>query len=106
MMYDTITIGTNIRKLRKLFNFTQEDLCNKLGKGRNTLSSWENGKLSTMSLADLVTLCNIFHCDINVICQPLDLTFIEKRKKAIELRENDLTVAVNKFKEALNDIWN
>lgn len=105
MIYNTIAIGTNIRKLRKLNNFTQKDLCNKLDKGRNTLSAWENGNLSTMSLNDLVTLCNIFQCDINEICQPLDLSFIEKRKKAIALRENDLAVAVNKFKEALNDIW-
>lgn len=106
MIYNTIAIGTNIRKLRKLNNFTQKDLCNKLDKGRNTLSAWENGNLSTMSLNDLVALCNIFQCDINVICQPLDLTFIEKRKKAIALREQNLARAVNEFKEALNDIWN
>ena len=41
---DNVTIGQRIKNLRKNISMSQEELGQRLGVGKSTVSEWENGK--------------------------------------------------------------
>ena len=52
-------VGNNIESLRKQMGFSQQELADKVGKPRPSVSNWENAK-SEPSSTDLVALAKIF----------------------------------------------
>lgn len=58
--------GDNLKNLRKKKNFSQEDLAEKLGVSRQSVSKWECGE-SYPEMNNLLALCDLFHCKINTL---------------------------------------
>ncbi len=56
--------GENLKSLRKLKKISQEQLADKIGVTRQSVSKWECGE-SYPSMENLLLLCNIFHCKMN-----------------------------------------
>lgn len=56
--------GENLKSLRKLKKISQEELAEKMGVTRQSVSKWECGE-SYPSMDNLLLLCNIFHCKMN-----------------------------------------
>ncbi len=62
-----MTLGKNIRILRKKSGFSQEDVAQRLGyKSYTTIQKWESG-VSEPSFAILTELANIFHVDMDTL---------------------------------------
>lgn len=56
--------GDNLRNLRKLKKLSQEDLSEKVGVSRQSISKWENGE-AYPEMNNILILCKIFNCEIN-----------------------------------------
>lgn len=56
--------GDNLRNLRKSKNLSQEDLSEKVGVSRQSVSKWENSE-AYPEMSNLLILCKIFNCRIN-----------------------------------------
>ena len=54
----------NIQNLRKSKNLSQEELAEKVGVSRQSISKWECGE-SYPSWNNIPTLCSVFHCNID-----------------------------------------
>ncbi|WP_186441750.1 helix-turn-helix domain-containing protein, partial [Desulfamplus magnetovallimortis] len=68
---ENIQIGKNIKKLRKKWGMTQEDLAEKLGyKSSGAICTIEKGTRG-ISRTQLFKLCDIFKVDIMEITQPV-----------------------------------
>ena len=82
MEYNFKETGKRIRELRKNKGWNQDDLAEKLGISRNTLSAVENGKEEKFTLDILLSCCELFQCDIGYLlgeyeeCKRLDVQFI------------------------------
>ena len=65
-MEETMLIGKNIRELRIKTGYSQEQLSQKLGVTRQTLSNWESGKTvpNAMQLNEIATL---FQTDMDAL---------------------------------------
>lgn len=113
MIYDNTNIGKNVRFFRKRMGLRQDDLCRKLSVGRNTLSNWENGKISTLSLDQLVELCNVFNCTISDLLVANNASELDhlrdslyERERYLRYKEQRLKEKVAELKEVLDDFWN
>ena len=56
--------GDNLKKIRKLKKLSQEDLAEKVGVSRQSVSKWETGD-AYPEMNNILELCKIFHCKIN-----------------------------------------
>lgn len=56
--------GDNLRKLRKLKKISQEELADKVGVSRQSVSKWETGE-AYPEMNNILILCKIFRCNIN-----------------------------------------
>ena len=72
--------GENLQKLRKEQGISQEQLAEKLGVTRQSVSKWESGS-SYPEMDKIVALCNLFHCDLDVLINK-DVTEERQRKDA------------------------
>ena len=57
-------IGRNIQMLRKQRKITQEELAERMGISRQTVSKWESGEMIP-ELAKLIELCELFSCKLD-----------------------------------------
>lgn len=62
----SVPIGRRIADIRLAHNYTQEELADCLGVSPKHISSVECGK-SNLSLKNLITFCNIFHCSLDYV---------------------------------------
>lgn len=69
--------GENLYNLRKKGKMSQENLAEKVGVSRQSVSKWENGE-AYPEMDNIMKLCDIFHCKINnLVHEDLsDLRFI------------------------------
>lgn len=56
--------GDNLRNLRKSKRLSQEDLSEKVGVSRQSVSKWESG-IAYPEMTNILILCKIFGCKIN-----------------------------------------
>ena len=56
--------GDNLRNLRKSKKLSQEDLSEKVGVSRQSVSKWESG-IAYPEMTNILILCKIFGCKIN-----------------------------------------
>ncbi|MDV5116165.1 helix-turn-helix transcriptional regulator [Clostridium perfringens] len=78
---DWSTFSKNIKKYRKSQKLTQEDLANKLGISRSTLSYYEHGNIEP-NIFVLITLSKLMNCSIDSL---IGLSKKEKSKILLSL---------------------
>ncbi len=61
-----IVIGTNIRRMRRLKDFTQEDLAERLGLTRVSIVNIEAGR-QAIPIYQIPLLCEVLECSPNFL---------------------------------------
>ncbi|MBR3523444.1 MAG: helix-turn-helix domain-containing protein [Bacilli bacterium] len=61
-----MNFGDNLKSIRKAKKISQEELAEKLGVSRQSISKWETGE-NYPSMNNIICLCDIFHCKMNDI---------------------------------------
>ena len=79
-------VHEQIRKYRKQFGFSQEELADKIYVSRQTISNWENGK-SYPDIENLLILSTLFHISID------------------ELIKGDIGIMRKELDTHIMDIW-
>lgn len=82
--------GENLRNIRKAKKMSQENLAEKVGVSRQSVSKWECGE-AYPEMAHILKLCEIFHCKIN------DL--VHDNMCDIKSLDEDIKSKVTKLKE-------
>lgn len=63
---DFTGLGKNITEIREKRGLTQEELAEKIGVSRKTISNWENA-IKKPRLQDLLKLCDALSCDLDYL---------------------------------------
>ena len=112
MNNDEIKFAKRIKELRLSKDMTMEELGNKLGKTKSTISTWEKGARSP-KMGELEDIASFFNVSINYLLGLSDTdnkkTFEQTNKKLDELQkrvEKNLQKNPNhkEFKEVLEEI--
>ena len=82
--------GDNLRKLRKIKNISQEELADKVGVSRQSVSKWETGD-AYPEMNNILQLCKTFHCKINDLVND---SIID-----IDSLDDEIKMSVVKFKK-------
>lgn len=91
--------GLNLQKLRKEQGISQEQLAEKLGVTRQSVSKWESGA-SYPEMDKIVAICNMFHCDINILINK-DITEERQRKDASSVVKEIFSGITNYVKKTI-----
>ena len=75
--------GDNLRNLRKIKNFSQEKLAEKVWVSRQTISKWECGE-AYPEMDNILILCKIFNCKLNDLVHE-DLTDISSLGEDVKM---------------------
>lgn len=82
--------GDNLRSLRRARRISQEELAEKVGVSRQSVSKWECGD-AYPEMDNILKLCNIFHCKINNLVNEelvdLDSLDEEIKMKAVKFKK-------------------
>ena len=82
--------GDNLKQIRKSKNISQEDLAERLGVSRQSVSKWETGE-NYPSMFNIMCLCDIFKCKIN--------NLVHESMSDINSLDEEVKMSVVKFKE-------
>ncbi len=82
--------GENLKRLRKEKKLSQEELAEKVGVSRQSVSKWETGD-AYPEMNNILELCKIFHCHINELVNDSILD--------VESLDEDVMNCVVKFKK-------
>lgn len=101
-------IGAQISLLRKKFGLTQEDLANKLGFSKQTISNWETG-LKTPRMGAIQKIADLFNVSKSFIIEGIDEcqnSSIEKIYNQLELprQQKIYDFAENQLEEQKQEI--
>lgn len=80
-----VKFGDNLKKLRKMYKMSQENLAEKMNISRQSVSKWETGE-TYPEMNNILELCKIFHCQINELINnnTIDFkNFDEKTKSSV-----------------------
>ena len=80
-----MTIGNRIIALRKAQQFSQEDIANKIGVSRQSVSKWESEQ-SIPDLEKIITMSDIFEVTTDYILKGVEPVSISNRKTDIQNR--------------------
>jgi len=82
--------GENLYALRKEAKMSQENLAEKVGVSRQSVSKWENGE-AYPEMDNILKICKIFHCKINDLIhediQDIDSLDEEIKMKVVKLEK-------------------
>lgn len=82
--------GENLYALRKSTKMSQENLAEKVGVSRQSVSKWENGE-AYPEMDNILKICKIFHCKINDLIhddiQDIDSLDEEIKMKVVKLEK-------------------
>ena len=81
--------GDNLKRVRKMRKISQEDLADKLGVSRQSVSKWETGE-NYPSMTNIMCLCTIFKCNINEL--------VHEDMSDINSLDEEVKMSVVKFK--------
>lgn len=81
--------GENLQKLRKEKGISQEQLAEQLGVTRQSVSKWESGS-SYPEMDKLVTICQIFNCDLDSLINK-DISQEKNKQEATSVVKTVLT---------------
>ena len=82
--------GENLKQIRKSKNISQEDLAERLGVSRQSVSKWETGE-NYPSMFNIMCLCDIFKCKIN--------NLVHESMPEFNSLDEEIKMSVVKFKE-------
>lgn len=82
--------GDNLKQIRKSKKISQEELAEKLGVSRQSVSKWETGE-NFPSMQNIMCLCDIFKCKINDLVHE---DFVD-----IDSLDKEIKMSVVKFKK-------
>lgn len=82
--------GDNLKRVRKMRKISQEDLADKLGVSRQSVSKWETGE-NYPSMTNILCLCTIFKCQINEL--------VHEDMSDINSLDEEVKMSVVKFKQ-------
>ena len=85
-------IGTKIKQARISANLTQEDIAEKLGVSRQTISSWENGK-SYPDVTSLFTLSDVYNVTVDFLAKG-DKEMINHLKESSNVRKSNKQIVL------------
>lgn len=91
-------VSEKILQLRKAKGFTQEDLAEKLGVSRQSVSKWESGQ-SVPELEKLVALSGIFEVTTDYLLKPSELDELSIKTEMLEKQQEELARENRKRKE-------
>ena len=82
--------GDDLKQIRKSKKISQEDLADKLGVSRQSVSKWETGE-NYPSMQNIVCLCDIFKCKMNDLVHESfeDIDFMDKEIKMSVVKLNE-----------------
>lgn len=74
--------GDNLKRVRKMRKISQEELADKLGVSRQSVSKWETGE-NYPSMTNIMCLCTIFKCNINELVHEdmIDINSLDEEVK-------------------------
>ena len=82
--------GENLKEIRKIKKISQEELAEKLGVSRQSISKWETGE-NYPTMNNIICLCDIFKCKMNDLVHEdfLDINSFDEeiKMKVIKLNE-------------------
>ncbi len=82
--------GENLKLIRKSKNISQEELAERLGVSRQSVSKWETGE-NYPTMFNIMCLCDIFKCKINEI--------VHEDFEDINSLDEEIKMSVVKFKK-------
>lgn len=82
--------GDNLKNIRKMKKISQEELAEKLGVSRQSISKWETGE-NYPSMTNIMCLCTIFNCKINEL--------VHENMVDIDSLDEEIKMNVVKFKK-------
>ena len=82
--------GDNLKRVRKIRKISQEDLAEKLGVSRQSVSKWETGE-NYPSMTNIMSLCTIFKCNINEL--------VHEDMSDINSLDEEVKMSIVKFKK-------
>ncbi len=91
--------GENLQKLRKEKGISQEQLAEQLGVTRQSVSKWESGN-SYPEMDKIVAICNLFHCDMDVLINK-DITEEREKKDASSVVKEIFSGVTNYVKKTI-----
>ena len=80
-----MNLADNLKKIRKDNNLSQEQLAEKLGVSRQSVSKWESG-LSYPEMDKVLQICKLFNLNINELINE-DIKEVNELKEA-QVRTN------------------
>ena len=82
--------GDNLKQIRKSKKISQEELADKLGVSRQSVSKWETGE-NYPTMQNIVCLCDIFRCKMNDLVHESfeDIDFMDKEIKMSVVKLNE-----------------
>lgn len=89
----------NLQKLRKEKGISQEQLAEQLGVTRQSVSKWESGN-SYPEMDKIVAICNLFHCDMDVLINK-DITEEREKKDASSVVKEIFSGVTNYVKKTI-----
>lgn len=83
-----MNFATNLQKLRKKENMSQESLAERLDVTRQSVSKWESGA-TYPEMDKLIAICKIFNVDMDTLVNG-DVSNNEKKEKETNINTKDL----------------
>lgn len=88
-------LSEKILNLRKANDLTQEQLAEKIGISRQSVSKWESGQ-ATPELDKIVALCDIFHITTDQLLKPSELDLLSVKTQMLENQQKSLENVIQK----------
>lgn len=88
-------LSEKILNLRKANNLTQEQLAEKAGVSRQSVSKWESGQAAP-DLDKITVLCEIFDVTADFLLKPSEMDILSVKTEMLEKQQKSLEEAVHK----------
>lgn len=82
-------LSEKLLNLRKANDLTQEQLAEKIGISRQSVSKWESGQ-AVPELDKIVALCEIFHITTDQLLKPSELDLLSVKTQMLENQQKSL----------------
>lgn len=88
-------LSEKILNLRKANNLTQEQLAEKTGVSRQSVSKWESGQ-AVPDLDKIVALCEIFDVATDFLLKPSEMDILSVKTEMLEKQQKSLEDVIHK----------